>query len=490
MTAKEIQQRLEPLGCRLVGDCGDRPMSLCRRLGGEVGKWNERILYLGRPEEFASVGFPESCCGLSVPPSLSFDTVYEQLEQGWTQAAAEHAALSRLITALWNGKSLQKIVALASELLENPVTLHDFAFLPLTDPPEDAGDSVNPRLREEFLQAAQACQSAWYNAHRAAIDEDMPQVYHVGDQRWILSAVKIERVTVAWIVVSQVYRALSDRDIALVQLLRNVISTYFMTEKDYHANTGGHQDIFLRDLLSGAYRGRASMERMKRQLRLPSHDRYCMIAVQWLSGTPDNNSLHSILQQIRLLMPNNPTIFHERYFAILLGQKQDAGGLLNSNYVLREFLAINKLQGAMSQPFSDLMDAPRYFAQAISTLEALGKLYPQELLIRYGMNLALQMIHDLAKHADVRLFRHPAVEILQDYDRLNAAELARTLEVYLEVNGSPSAACRALFIHRNTLAKRLQKIRELTGVDLNDGRTVTQLGLTCAINLYLQVNTP
>ena len=65
-------------------------------------------------------------------------------------------------------------------------------------------------------------------------------------------------------------------------------------------------------------------------------------------------------------MPNNPAIFHERYFAILLRQKQDTGGLLNSNFVLREFLAINKLQVDISRSFSNILSR-RCFSPMPST---------------------------------------------------------------------------------------------------------------------------
>ena len=99
------------------------------------------------------------------------------------------------------------------------------------------------------------------------------------------------------------------------------------------------------------------------------------------------------------------------------------------------------------------------------------------------------MVHSLSKYEDVRMFRHPAVEFLEGYDRDNATELSHTLEVYLKSNYSPSATSQALFIHRNTLTKRLQKIKSLTHLELEDSRIVTQLLLTYAINDYIQANT-
>ena len=490
MDYTHLKQLLVPLGCiPMGGGEASEPIEMYHRLERETAVFQENILYLGRPGDFDAVRFPDRCRGFSVPMSLSFDLVYAQLDAYLSQSTATLSALSMLLNALWTGKSLQKIVDIATGLLENPVTINNFAFLPLAESQPDTCNRVNHMLRQEFLQESKRCQFAWYNGHRKTIDEDIPKLYCSDGREWLLSAVKVGQITVAWIVVHRICRAITERDIEIVQILRNVTSTYFMTENNFGPAVGKYQDIFLRDLLSGTYTTREATEAVRRQIRFLNYDSYCVIAVKWSAGTPDNSTLNSILQQIRILMPDNPAIFHERYFAILLGQKQDTGGLLNSNYVLREFLAINKLQAGMSRSFSNLLETPKYFAQAISTLEALGKLYPQELLIRYGSNLVFQMVHTLSKYEDVRMFRHPAVEFLEEYDRDNATELSHTLEVYLKSNHSPSATSQSLFIHRNTLTKRLQKIKSLTHLKLEDSRIVNQLLLTYAINEYIQANT-
>ena len=46
--------------------------------------------------------------------------------------------------------------------------------------------------------------------------------------------------------------------------------------------------------------------------------------------------------------------------------------------------------------------------------------------------------------------------------------LMRTLAAWFRHHSHPMATARALHIHRNTLDYRLQKIAELTGLDLDD----------------------
>ena len=61
----------------------------------------------------------------------------------------------------------------------------------------------------------------------------------------------------------------------------------------------------------------------------------------------------------------------------------------------------------------------------------------------------------------------------------NSMELLRTLEAYFEHNGNLSQTAEAMYIHRNTLLYRMERIAEITNLDLNDpeNRLALQLAL-------------
>lgn len=61
---------------------------------------------------------------------------------------------------------------------------------------------------------------------------------------------------------------------------------------------------------------------------------------------------------------------------------------------------------------------------------------------------------------------HPAVEVLAEPARADLQETARTV---LDLGGDVSAAAEVLHLHRTTLYYRLDRILELTGVDLRNG---------------------
>lgn len=65
-----------------------------------------------------------------------------------------------------------------------------------------------------------------------------------------------------------------------------------------------------------------------------------------------------------------------------------------------------------------------------------------------------------------RYLKH--VETLAAYDARRGTALVETMETYLEHGGSLVDTAEALFIHRNTLLHRLERIEELCPVDLRD----------------------
>ena len=76
---------------------------------------------------------------------------------------------------------------------------------------------------------------------------------------------------------------------------------------------------------------------------------------------------------------------------------------------------------------------------------------------------------------------HPAVCILEKYDKVHGTELSRTLKAFLESGMNMTRAAENLYIHRTTFCRRMDHIRKLTGLELEDPDTVLTLQLSYRI---------
>nr|MBA3274207.1 helix-turn-helix domain-containing protein [Chloroflexia bacterium] len=82
-------------------------------------------------------------------------------------------------------------------------------------------------------------------------------------------------------------------------------------------------------------------------------------------------------------------------------------------------------------------------------------------------------------------FQEEALGPLIEYDRAHGAELIRTLEAFFTANCSPKEAASLLHVHRNTVLYRLDRIAEITGLDLNSSDIRLRLHLALHVRLAL-----
>ncbi|HEY3960257.1 MAG TPA: helix-turn-helix domain-containing protein [Solirubrobacteraceae bacterium] len=81
--------------------------------------------------------------------------------------------------------------------------------------------------------------------------------------------------------------------------------------------------------------------------------------------------------------------------------------------------------------------------------------------------------------SELQRFYAETVEPLVAYDEQYETDLVQTLETFLEADGNVAGTAQRLFTHRHTIYYRLERVRELSGLDVSssDGREKLSLGL-------------
>jgi PucR family transcriptional regulator, purine catabolism regulatory protein len=81
--------------------------------------------------------------------------------------------------------------------------------------------------------------------------------------------------------------------------------------------------------------------------------------------------------------------------------------------------------------------------------------------------------------AELQRFHEETVAPLVAYDEEYQTELVRTLDSFLDADGNVARTAEKLFTHRHTIRYRLDRVRELSGLDVSssDGRERLSLGL-------------
>lgn len=100
-------------------------------------------------------------------------------------------------------------------------------------------------------------------------------------------------------------------------------------------------------------------------------------------------------------------------------------------------------------------------------------------IIAFGDLGRRYQVLDSLRDEQLEALEDAVVGCLLQADRSGHSDLLRTLEAYLACGGSVADAAAELYVHRNTLRKRLARIEETLGIDLNTsgGRVEAYLGI-------------
>jgi sugar diacid utilization regulator len=136
----------------------------------------------------------------------------------------------------------------------------------------------------------------------------------------------------------------------------------------------------------------------------------------------------------------------------------------------------------VSSFYSDPAELPRAIQEAELVLDVLkqGEGGGWDGVQDIGTGTYRLLFRVLASHPEeVRSFYEDTVAPIVRYDDQYRTDLVGTLEAYLEQNCNMNATAAAIYAHRHTVAYRLERVKELTGLDpmLSEDRERLGLGL-------------
>jgi GAF domain-containing protein len=135
-----------------------------------------------------------------------------------------------------------------------------------------------------------------------------------------------------------------------------------------------------------------------------------------------------------------------------------------------------RLSIGIGNPCQNIQDYRRGFAEANEALqmgqslsserEQEAKLQPT---VTHFNDLGVyRYLYKIAHMDDLRDVYQDQVARIESYDRRKNTELLDTLETYLECAGNLTKTSERLFVHRNTLIQRLERLQSLCDIDLQE----------------------
>lgn len=123
---------------------------------------------------------------------------------------------------------------------------------------------------------------------------------------------------------------------------------------------------------------------------------------------------------------------------------------------------------AMGTPANSLTEWPRTVEEAEQALILGRQLFGPERVLSFSDLGVYRLLVRLRETPELWTFYRETLSPLAAYDQKQDGELLKTLEAYFNHLGNLRATSEALHVHRNTLLYRLERIKQISGLDLNN----------------------
>jgi purine catabolism regulator len=129
---------------------------------------------------------------------------------------------------------------------------------------------------------------------------------------------------------------------------------------------------------------------------------------------------------------------------------------------------VNKLTIGIGRSYDEATQLYKSHGQAKLIVENLSKTNSNN--IKHYDDLGLYRILAFeGLHSELIEFCSYTIKPLIEYDKINNTELVKTLKIYFECDGNKKKISEKMYMHYNTIIYRLQKIHDITGLDLENG---------------------
>jgi purine catabolism regulator len=252
----------------------------------------------------------------------------------------------------------------------------------------------------------------------------------------------------------------------------------------------GLRGNFLEGMLAGTL-PEAEMERLAGRLDHNTDRPHVVITFAWLgNNVPSLRRMETTINW--LLSSHNRSALSHVYsddhicvFQALEDSDQDLSTARELATRIRDHLQAEfpqmQLVGGLSGPARTLSEWPETYRQAVHSMEVARRLKLAH-IVEFNSLGIYQLLAQLDSTPILQQFCQRLIGPLAHYDEQHHSELVHTITAYFDHHANISQTAEALFIHRNTLLYRLERIQELTGQDLNEADT--RLSLHLALKLW------
>lgn len=219
---------------------------------------------------------------------------------------------------------------------------------------------------------------------------------------------------------------------------------------------------------------------------LRRYKRVCVLPIQ--SNLPLAADVDALASATQKVLPNSVYVVFDNQIVFLSSENSVSD--LSANDSLQDFLRHGMLHLGVSAFFEDENSVREHYESAKIALRLGMQRDPAKCLYLYHDYRIADIIEIISTQRNLNLLCfQPLIELLKaDVESPDQNHiLVKTMFCFLNNSLSVQKTCEDLFIHRNTLYYRLQKIKEIMQCDFTEFSNAVDIGITLQILRHLNI---
>ena len=243
------------------------------------------------------------------------------------------------------------------------------------------------------------------------------------------------------------------------------------------------------NLLADIFNGISSEQIQARitagEMQFPKRMCIAMVKPRYFRG--DSYVRESLMTTLNMSFQRKHMVYYHSAVVMLFGLDEKAPDLPEETLHLLDTICQQEhLIAGVSNPFGKVNSTRHYYNQAVRAIELALAMDREGNVFNYKSFSFYDIIDEIGSQRKIGFYCHPALAILRAYDSENGTQLYDLLKTYTRTGFNQNQTASELFLHRNTLSYRKQKIISLTGLDFEDMETQFLLQCSFRIDAYLE----
>lgn len=390
-----------------------------------------------------------------------------------------------LLDALIKEKGLKYIVNISSEIFENPVILIDSGFKVLAH--SDVEEITEPfwlnninmgYCSYEFISAVKKIKSFQSSPNT---NEPFIVICPESPIRKLVSKVIIDGNSVGSVIILESNEKFTDNTYEVIKLLSNVISEELKKDQVYRNLNGLMYENLIVDVLEKSVADEKTLKERMKSANCNFGDNLYLLVAEISSYNTTNAPSNYLKQSLEQIFAEHKSLFYKDHILILVDLKKDSSISPDTKKRLVDFLEKHDITLAVSSNFHNILDIGNSYKQCKDTLELVSKLNLNGNVFFYEDFKFYHLLCNTNPNINLLNFCSDGLLKLIDYDKENNTEYFKTLKAYIAADKNAVQTAKNMYIHRNTINYRLNKIKEISNLDLDNGDEIFRLTMSMKI---------